>query len=320
MEHKIPKVSVILPNYNHESYLKVRIDSIVNQTFQDFELIILDDCSTDNSLEIIRAYETLPQVSHVVINEKNSGSTFKQWKKGFELARGKYIWIAESDDYADLTFLEKMTLFLDKDERCTIAFCLSRLVDEKGVVLPIQWSRKMNGNIVHKFEGQFFIQNYMSVKNSIYNASMALFRKSALCCVDKHFMDFRYCGDWFFWNKICIQGNVVRYEEFLNNFRQHLNKVTPKADSMGLKYTEGKYVVADVIEMLDLNWVQQIIVKGCFLKEMYRFPNFKNKGVKRVTIKDVNKFLKSRRFYIYIFRLDRIFNFSGLDIAKNKKL
>ena len=51
-----PKVSVIVPNYNHSRYLNVRIDSILSQTFQDFELIILDDCSTDNSKEIIDAY------------------------------------------------------------------------------------------------------------------------------------------------------------------------------------------------------------------------------------------------------------------------
>ncbi len=316
-----PLVSVIIPNYNHSRYLKQRIDSILNQTFRDFEVIILDDCSTDDSLEVIESYLPNEKITHTVFNNNNSGSTFVQWQKGFSLASGKYIWIAESDDYADLSFLEKMVSYLDEDEHCTLAFSLSRLVDEKGETLPVQWSRKINnGNISHKFEGRFFIQSFMSVKNSIFNASMVLFRKSALRNVDERYMDFKYCGDWFFWNKICVQGNVVRYEEFLNSFRQHHNKVTPRADSMGLKYMEGKYVVADVIAMLNLNRIQKIVIKGYFLKEMYRFRDYKNKKVKKATIKDVNEFLKAKRFYIHIFRLDRAFNFSGLDIAKNRKL
>ena len=83
----MPKVSVIVPNYNHAPYLKRRIDSILNQTYQDFELILLDDCSTDNSAEVLNEYASNPKVSHVVINEINSGSTFKQWDKGFALAK-----------------------------------------------------------------------------------------------------------------------------------------------------------------------------------------------------------------------------------------
>lgn len=100
------KVSVIMPNYNHGQYLKERLESILNQSYQNFELIILDDCSTDNSLEIISIYKTHPKVANLLVNSKNSGSPFKQWKKGIELAKGELIWIAESDDSCELNFLE----------------------------------------------------------------------------------------------------------------------------------------------------------------------------------------------------------------------
>ncbi len=92
------RVSVILPNYNHSKYLKQRIDSILNQTFQDFELILLDDNSPDDSVDIIESYRDHKRVSHIHLNKENSGSTFKQWERGFSLAKGEYIWIAESDD------------------------------------------------------------------------------------------------------------------------------------------------------------------------------------------------------------------------------
>ena len=103
---KCPLASVIIPNYNHAKYLEERIQSVLNQTYQNLELILLDDKSTDNSLEVINKYRDNPHVSQIVVNEHNSGSAFKQWHRGIELAIGELIWIAESDDYCSPTFLE----------------------------------------------------------------------------------------------------------------------------------------------------------------------------------------------------------------------
>ena len=124
----MPLVSVIVPNYNHAPYLRQRLDSIFNQTFKDFEVIILDDCSTDNSKEIIEEYRNRPQVSHIEYNEINSGSPFKQWAKGFELAQGEYIWIAESDDWAEPNFLETLVSFLNSNNEIALAFSASNWV------------------------------------------------------------------------------------------------------------------------------------------------------------------------------------------------
>lgn len=107
-------ISVIIPNYNHAPYLKQRIDSVLNQTYTDMEVIILDDKSTDNSIEIIEQYRSHPKVVQIELNKQNSGTTFKQWQKGISLAKGEYIWIAESDDYADETFLEKVVGSINK--------------------------------------------------------------------------------------------------------------------------------------------------------------------------------------------------------------
>ena len=101
----LPLVSVIIPNYNHAPYLKERIDSVLSQTYKEFEVLILDDCSSDESKEIIESYRNNKHISNIVFNEKNTGNTFIQWNKGISLAKGKYIWIAESDDVAKPTFL-----------------------------------------------------------------------------------------------------------------------------------------------------------------------------------------------------------------------
>ncbi|MDE6180708.1 MAG: glycosyltransferase, partial [Phocaeicola sp.] len=105
-EH-IPTISVIVPNYNYACYLKERINSILQQTYTDYELILLDDASTDGSVKILEEYRTNPHVSHIVINKENTRSPFIQWMKGIRLARGKYIWIAEADDSAKPDFLEQ---------------------------------------------------------------------------------------------------------------------------------------------------------------------------------------------------------------------
>ena len=95
---KKPLVSVVIPNYNHGKYLRERIDSVLAQSFQDFEIIILDDKSTDDSLSIINEYKDNPHVAHIIVNEQNTGNPFIQWEHGISLAQGEYIWIAESDD------------------------------------------------------------------------------------------------------------------------------------------------------------------------------------------------------------------------------
>src|SRR5438067_8399628 len=129
-EANMPAVSVVVPNYNHARYLRKRIDSVLGQTYGDFEVILLDDCSTDESRTIISEYANDARV-RIEFNEKNSGSTYKQWNKGVGLARGKYVWIAESDDHADERFLERMVRTLEEQPSVTFSYCRSWVVDEQ---------------------------------------------------------------------------------------------------------------------------------------------------------------------------------------------
>lgn len=110
------KVSVIVPSYNHAEYLRLRLDSILDQTYRDFEVIILDDCSSDDSRDVIESYRGNPAVSHIVYNQINSGSPFHQWKKGMQLACGELVWIAESDDCCETGLLERLVEHLPPTE------------------------------------------------------------------------------------------------------------------------------------------------------------------------------------------------------------
>ncbi|SEN89962.1 Glycosyltransferase involved in cell wall bisynthesis [bacterium A37T11] len=270
------KVSVIIPNYNHANYLRKRIDSVLTQTYQDFELIILDDYSSDNSREIIESYRNHPKVTHVVYNNSNSGSTFKQWHKGIDLASGKYIWIAESDDWCEPTFLEWLIKPLEEQKDCSISFCQSYCVEENNNIKWYSQHKKLNEVI----DGKLFIRKHMLSGNGIFNASMALWRKETFRSISKDFLGFRFCGDWLFWIRLASMGRVAINGRVLNYFRKHKNDVSGKAYSTGFNYVEEMNVINTIYnEHLIGDSEYKRLFKQKFKEFWMKRKNF-NKGIK----------------------------------------
>lgn len=143
--NKKPLVSVIVPNYNYARFLEQRMETLLCQTYKNIEVILLDDASTDESLEIIKLYQHNSRVSHVEINTCNSGTPFIQWANGLALARGKYVWIAESDDYSELSFLDMAVPLMEENEDAALCFVGSFCVDEFGNKIGIdhdRWGKK----------------------------------------------------------------------------------------------------------------------------------------------------------------------------------
>lgn len=234
-------VSVIIPNYCHARYLDERIQSVLSQTYQHFEMIILDDSSPDDgaSKAVIEKYRNNPHVSHIVYNEVNSGSTFKQWEKGICLAKGELIWIAESDDMCKETLLESLVCQFEKDERLVLAFCktVAFTDDDKTENLdPIPLPS------TKKFDSLEFVSKYMTHGCPMLNASACLFRKDAALAVDKKYMEFRGAGDRLFWTEISECGDVAVVNEWLNYMRLHPNNSTKKYNLDGTNQREDKYI------------------------------------------------------------------------------
>ena len=228
-------VSVIIPNYNYARFLAQRIDSVLNQTYTNLEVIVLDDKSSDNSREVIELYRNNPRVSHIVYNEQNSGSTFKQWNKGFSLAKGEFIWIAEADDYADNTLLEKLLNVMSKQPSIKVGFVNSHWELPDSTFINKDYTIPEPMRI---YDGHDFVRQHLLKENYIYNASMAVFRKDALDGMDTEYMSFRSCGDKLFWKNLALQGQVLFVCEALNHFRIHDAKVTTNSISSGLLFEE----------------------------------------------------------------------------------
>lgn len=283
---KMPLVSVIIPNYNHARYLEQRIESVLNQTFSNFEVIILDDKSNDGSQEFISKYKSHPKVSHIVLNEDNSGSTFKQWQKGLELAQGEYIWFAESDDWATNVFLEELVIEFQKRENIGIAYCNSAIVNEKGQVIgdyakhreDLFKSTRWEENYLN--DGRNEIAHYLIKNMTINNMSAALLRKDLVLKNIEKVKTYRNAGDVLLCILILMESDVFYLSKALNFYRDHNANATKANTVSGLVFLENLKLYTYVLNMGNVTkeWLKLVKVNGLqILLYKYHFYHFPNK-------------------------------------------
>jgi glycosyltransferase involved in cell wall biosynthesis len=233
-------VSVVTPNYNHEIYLKQRLETILNQTFSGKECIVLDDSSSDNSTNIIELFSKNNEFINIVFNTYNSGSTFSQWNKGVSFAKTNLIWIAESDDYADSAFLESVSKPILEQDDVVLSFCQSNVVDEFGVFSHI-WNNNFIDSYRLSFEHDFimdgleFVKLFLIHKNVIPNASAVVFRKDIYEKIGGADESLKTNGDWLVWLKMLCYGKVAFIAKPLNYFRRHSESVIGKINRVNIK-------------------------------------------------------------------------------------
>jgi glycosyltransferase involved in cell wall biosynthesis len=231
---KKPGVSVIVPNYNHAQYLPQRLESIFNQTYRDFEVILLDDASSDNSMEVLEKYADRVDV-RIVKNEHNSGSSFRQWLKGIDLASSDILWIAESDDRCEPEFLESLLTAFD-NPNVKLAYTNSYIMNEVGEIAGDYAATDYLKSLSQtKWENPYHvsaeqeINDGLGVKNTILNVSSVLFRKFT---IDDKFRDtlegMRIAGDWYFIVNAIKGGEIKHYARKLNYHRRHSESVIGK--------------------------------------------------------------------------------------------
>jgi glycosyltransferase involved in cell wall biosynthesis len=252
----MPKVAVIVPSYRHAAYLHWRIDTILDQTYPDFELLILDDASPDNSREIIESYRDRQRV-RILHNQENSGSVFRQWEKGINATDSDYVWIAESDDWADVKYLERMVPVLDRHPAVGMAYCQSWLVNRESEINGHAscWTEDLDAERWKRdfiAAGREEIRRSLLVKNTIPNASAVLMRRKVLAKTLPIDTSFQLCGDWMHWMRMLAEADVAFVAENLNYWRLQSSNARTAAPGV-LEWQEGERILTWACNQLHLS-------------------------------------------------------------------
>ena len=252
-----PKVSVIVPNYNHARYLHDRLESIYRQTYQNIEVILLDDASNDDSTSILEDYRRrFPEITKCSFNKNNSGGVFYQWKKGIELAQGELIWIAESDDYCSENMLEELVKFF-ANEAVMLAYSRTVFVDGETKSKRYTLEQYLADLVDPRIWEQPFIKSAhqlvnaaWSIKNIVPNVSSAIFRNTGEFDLlnDENWKSMTVCGDWIFYLRI-IRGGLVAYTpKATSYFRMHGENTSVASFQQDIYYCEYEEVAEELIE------------------------------------------------------------------------
>jgi len=240
METKIPKVSVIMPVYNGEKYLREAIDSILTQTFTDWELVCINDGSIDSSVKIIQSYAE-PRI-RLINNQGNKGLAITR-NIGLDEARGRYIANLDCDDWSYPERLAKQVAFLDNNPDFGLVGSYIETIDKNGEIVP-------NGTWIFSAPAKEI--PIIMIFSNYFAQSATMIRKSSL--PSKHYrLDLPPAEDYDLWIRLAEKSKVYNLPEVLTQIRNHgentslrhktnYPKIMPliyryQLESLGVKFT-----------------------------------------------------------------------------------
>ncbi len=239
---EIPRVSVIVPNFNYAVFLRARLASIASQDLPVYEIIVLDDASTDGSAELLQSLRAeMAPIPQLHLATTNGGSVFRQWAKGVAMARGDFIWIAEADDLATPAFLATLVPLMQRDRSIAMAYCQSRPIDAAGAITAPDYSGWTDELSTERWKTPYVcagadeVRAALGVKNTIPNASAVVFRRDVLAGVLHDHLDeiaaFRSAGDWLTYLRVLQHGRILFDPLPGNLHRRHPGSVVATQDA-----------------------------------------------------------------------------------------
>ncbi|HEV2236531.1 MAG TPA: glycosyltransferase family 2 protein [Ktedonobacterales bacterium] len=214
-EAHVPLLSVTVLNYNYAHYLPECLESILRQTFTDFELLLINDCSTDNSLDVIQPYLADPRVR--LINHEQNKGYIASLIEGSDCSRGTYLTVISADDFcvSDRAF-ETLLGPLQTHDDVAYAFSAFGLYDGESRRFFLQ--RRYGTSFVRDGVDQF--RDLLMMGNFILHSGVII-RRSAYQAVGGYDAGVRYAGDTIMWLMLCREGRVAYATDELYAWRQH---------------------------------------------------------------------------------------------------
>mgnify|MGYP001603780498 CR=1 FL=1 len=247
-------VSVVVASYNHAEYLSRRMDGLINQTYPNIEILVIDDCSPDHSVAVLRRYQSHPNV-RLVLREKNGGWVTVS-TQGVEMTFGEYVIFANCDDDCDPRMIERLVKSMEMNPGAGVAFCRSLMVDEQDQVMGDDFvirersfrQRCAADTLIPRRE----MSRYLLHSCIIPNLSAALIRRKCFDSVGALSHDYRACSDWDLFFRISDRFDCSYVAEPLNKFRQH--KTTIRSATKGrVTHEEFFRLLLSQLKRIELN-------------------------------------------------------------------
>jgi len=207
MKINTPEVSVLMTVFNGEKYILQSINSIIKQTYKNWELVIINDKSTDGTLKIIKSIKE--KRINLINLKKNVGRT-KALNIGLQNCKGTYVAIQDSDDLSISSRLKNQVDILRKDKKLALVFSWYKAIDKFGKV-----KRTFNDNI-----SEFELNYKLPVKNLICHSSV-MYRKSFILKLGGYPKDFIFSQEYILWLKILVKYKIKLIKSFLVFYRLH---------------------------------------------------------------------------------------------------
>ena len=254
----MPKVSIWLTSYNHEKFIGESIESILAQTYTDFELFVIDDCSSDNSWEIIQSYAQKDARIKAVRHAYNQGGSGLE--KELSQLNGEYVAIAHCDDAWKSDKLEKQVKVLDENDDVAACFTLVSLIDDNGKDFECS-----EHHYAHTFEqpnrNRYEWLNYFFYNGNCLCHPSILIRKNAYTEKNIFAIGLHAYPDFCKWIKLCKQSEIFIIQEELTKFRLHGDGSNTSGENIGNLRTvsiEEYFVLKEYVELLDSEDIMKV--------------------------------------------------------------
>lgn len=275
MQTKTPKISVLMSAYNSEKYISESIESILNQTFKDFEFIIINDGSSDNTAKIIQKYAEKDERIRFINSKQNQG-IIAALNPGFSMCRGEYIARMDSDDISLPKRFEKQIEYMDKHSECGVL----------GTSIII-FDKENSKEYIQKERIKFFdlLQSCCIVNPSV------MLRKSVL--LDNNILyrpQYIHAEDYGMWSELIKLTEIHNLQDVLLKYRWHGGNVSCVYESKQIQ--TAKEIQSEMLHFLtDVKEVENIILKAVRISKFYNKRNLN----KHMLIHHPFRYLKLKR-------------------------
>jgi glycosyltransferase involved in cell wall biosynthesis len=234
MIYNNPKVSVLMAVHNGQEFIYESIKSILNQNYKNFEIIIINDYSTDDTKEII---EKIKSKKIKIINLKKNCGPYKALDVGLKKISGKYISILDSDDIIHPNKLKSQVKELEYNQKVGLVATWYKVIDKNNKIIK---TFKINSN-------KDFFNFVFPCQNLICNSSV-MFRRNVLKKIKFYNKSFFYSNDYHFYLKIFVNYKIIIIKKFYTYYRLHLNQRTQDKKLKSIIYKEN---------LMNLDWAKR---------------------------------------------------------------